>query len=241
MFATAPTRTFLDRFVRDLDDTGPRRIEGVADLRGATSEDLEAARLAWASRVVDEYRSVAVFTELLAHLTALEAPYVTLAAVHRLIGDELRHARLCAEVAGWFGPLDELDIDLAGLALPPTDDPPAVRALEIIARELALAERESVRVLDAYRRATTDPACYAVLTLVLADEARHAACGPALFDALLRHVGREAVEDLLLRLPATLDADLRHIAHEHARGAVGGPGRRYGASIEPEEAPCMPR
>ena len=57
--------------------------------------DAVASRLApvlgpWrqAGRIVDEYRSVSMFSELLRLLSDLEAPYPALCTVHRLIGDE---------------------------------------------------------------------------------------------------------------------------------------------------------
>jgi hypothetical protein len=71
-----------------------------------------------AERIVDEFRSVVVFSELLQRMGECEAPFDALCAVHGLIGDELRHAALCARVASWFGPASRYDVDLAGLALP---------------------------------------------------------------------------------------------------------------------------
>lgn len=45
-----------------------------------------------------EYRGVVIYTELLSALVEAEAPYPAIAAVHRIIGDELHHTRLYAEV-----------------------------------------------------------------------------------------------------------------------------------------------
>ena len=237
MIELAPTRTFLDRFARELEAQAPFAVIGEADLARGTPLDAEAARIAWAGRVVDEYRSVVVFTELLGHLAAIEAPFAMLGAVHRLIGDELRHAKLCAEVSSFFGPLDELEIDLGELALPPSDDPPARRALDIVARELVVAESESVRAMAAYRDATSDPACRAALSLLLADEVRHAATGRALLDRLIDFADPAEVAPLIAQLPAIMAMERAHVVREHARFATDGPGRMFGASIRPHEAP----
>lgn len=237
MIDLAPSGTLLDRFVRDLDAQAPRPLDLQPELERGDARDRRCARFAWAARVVDEYRSVVVFSELQGCLARAEAPFDALCAVQRLIGDELRHARLCAAVSDWFGPFDALTVDLSDLALPPTDDAPEVRAVEIVARELVVAEDESVRVLRAYRDATTDPACHRALSILLVDEVRHAAAGRALFDRLVAaFAGR--LDDLLERLPATLARDRAHIVAQHQAGADGAPGRMFGASIRPDEAPA---
>jgi hypothetical protein len=241
MIALEPSRTILDRFVLELDAQAPTRRPALApDLSLGTAEDRDAAQMAWAGRVVDEHRSVIVFSELLTRLARAEAPFDALCAVQRLIGDELRHVRLCAQMSAGFASLGALAIDLEDLGLPPTDAPDAVRALEIVARELVVAEAESVRVLRAYRDAATDPACHAALELLLLDEARHAAAGRALFDRLVAAFDPALLAPLLAELPATLEADRLHIATLHAASATGGPGRCYGASIRPGEAPPIP-
>ena len=241
MIALTASRTILDRFVTELDAQTPLRGPRLApDPSLGTAEDRDAARMAWAGRVVDEHRSVVVFSELLTRLARAEAPFDALCAVQRLIGDELRHVKLCAEMSACFGPLEGLAIDLGDLGLPSTDAPDAVRALEIVARELVVGEAESVKVLRAYRDATTDRACFAALELLLVDEVRHAAAGRALFDRLRAAFDPALLAPLLADLPATLEADRRHIASAHAAGAFGGPGRCYGASIRPDEAPPVP-
>ena len=237
MIDLAPTRTFLDRFSRDLDQQDSLPMRRRADLHAGDLRDHRAARFAWAHRVVDEYRSVVVFTELLAHLAAVEAPYTAIAAVHRLIGDELRHARLCARVSGFFGPLDELEIALDDLGLPPTDDPPVWRAIEIVALELVVAEEESVRIMRVYRDATTDAACRDALSVLLADEVRHAATGRALLELLIGAFADESIAPRLAALPRALAEERRHIVATHASFANDGPGRMYGASIRANEAP----
>jgi hypothetical protein len=50
--------TVLARFARDLDAAAPIAVPGSLD---ASDDDRAVARIAWAHRIVDEYRSVAVF------------------------------------------------------------------------------------------------------------------------------------------------------------------------------------
>lgn len=233
MIDLATDSPLLRRFVRDLDSTSPRPLPSPAHLAQATAEDREAARLVWAGRIVDEYRSVAVFSELLQLLTDLEAPFAALCAVQRLIGDELRHTQLAATVVDWLGGAADLEIDLRDVGLPPRGSvPAAVRALHIIQRELVVAEEESVHVLDAYRRASSDPAIVATFDVLLVDEVRHAAAGRALLAQF--HIGHLAVAcaDAIPDLAELAAADRAVLRETYAATAIGGPGRALGASIE---------
>ena len=225
----------LRRFVDDLDRTSPRPVPARADLAAHASVEREAARLAWAGRIVDEHRSVAVFSELLQLLTDLEAPFAALCAVHRLIGDELRHTQITAQVVDWLGGASDLSIDLSFVGLPTRepDESPARRALRIVARELVVAEEESVYVLVAYRDATTDPAIRAIFELVLVDEVRHAATGRALLAELWTMCDRGLLAGQTRAELAQVMADDRASLRDgYVRSAQGGPGRALGASIE---------
>ena len=238
MIALESRDAILGRFVRELEAQGAPSLGGLApDLGACSREDVEAARMAWASRIVDEHRSVVVFGELLVLLARIEAPYPVLCAVQRLIGDELRHARLCARMAELLGGHDDLAIDLRELGLPPSDDPPAGRALEIAVRELVVAETESVYALRAYRDATTDPCCRAALSLLLRDEARHAATGRCLARTLLDTVPGAELGEVPSRIATTAAEDIAFIRAQHRKGARNGPGRALGACVLPHELP----
>lgn len=232
----APGSATLDRFVRELEAQAHEPLEVLApDLSQATLADREAARWGWAYRVIDEYRSATRFTQLLNDLLDAEAPYPALAAVHRLIGDELRHARLCARFAASFGPLDDMRVELDGLGWKGQPRPPAERALEIIVRELVIGEGESIAMMRCYRRATSDPAAQRVLDLLLTEEARHFAAGQHLEQTMLDAFPtlapfHESLEDVLLD-------DVQVIRTQHREGARGGPGRAFGVSISADEAP----
>jgi hypothetical protein len=226
----------LARFVRELEAQAPLELGDLRpDLSGASPEDLDAARVAWANRVIGEYRGVIVFTELLAALAEAAAPYAALCAVQRVVGDELRHARLAAAVVGWLGGWDHLEVDLAGQRMQRTDDPAPSRALEICARELTLVESESVLSLTAHLRAELDPAIRRVFELLLADEARHAATGRAIQALLVETYPEADLAPARARLDARLAAERAHLRDLARSRARGGPGRALGASLRPED------
>lgn len=227
MIALDTDVSIFRRFTGDLDAMSPRAVPSAPDLARHAPADIDTARLAWAGRIVDEYRSVSMFSELLRLLSDLEAPYPALCTVHRLIGDELRHTELTARVVGWLGGHADLAIDLADCGLAPRgpDESAIDRALMIVARELVVGEQESIYALAAYRDATTEPAIKGVLELVLLDEVRHAAAGRALFSLLADDETRESFATLMADDRAQLRATYTASAH-------GGPGRALGGSIE---------
>lgn len=231
MIELASDVPLLRRFVTDLGHTAPRAPE--VQLAAYDHADIEAARLAWATRIFDEYRSVAIFSELLHLLTDLEAPFAALCTVQRLIGDELRHTEVTARVVEWLGGRADLAIDLRDAGLPPRgDEPAAERALRIVAREIVVTEEESIFALAAYRDAATDPAIRAVLDALLADEVRHAAAGRALLALFDRGPLAGATATLRRELPAIMAADRIHLRSEYTESARGGAGRALGGSIE---------
>jgi hypothetical protein len=227
MIALGETRPLLARFESAIGGE-PVRV----DLRGVSDADREAARLAWAGRIVDEYRSVVVFSELLGALAEIEAPFSTLATVQTLIGDELAHTRLCSGAAEALGGLSDLDIDLADLALPPATEGRASRALEIVVRELVVAETASVHILREYRDETEEPALRALFERILRDEVRHAAAGFALLDVLLGTFPDHAFGSVIDRLPVIVAGDLDYVSEVYRIGDVDPRGRTLGASID---------
>lgn len=230
----------LSRFVGDLDRTALHPMPARPQLAHAADE-LEAARLAWAMRIADEYRSVAVFAELLRLLADLEAPFAALCAVQRLIGDELRHTQMTAEVVDWLGGSSDLEIDLRDVGLPPrrTDETAAMRALRIIAREIVVGEEESIYVLAAYRDATTEPAIRTVLEQILTDEVRHAAAGRALMPLFAHGELARSTAELRATLPALMAGDRADLRAHYLASANGGPGRALGACLERADLDAM--
>jgi hypothetical protein len=223
----------LGRFGRELVAGSARSGFATPALGHYAAAEVDAARLVWVERIFDEYRSVAIFAELLRLLVDLEAPFAASCAVQQLIADELRHTELTARVASWLGGYADLDIDLRDVGLPPrpAGESDAQRALRIVARELVVVEEESLTVLAAYRNATTEPAIRAVFSQLLRDEVRHAAAGRALLT--LFEAGPLATETVELRaaLPELMAADRADIRATYRATAIDGPGRALGASL----------
>ena len=234
MIELATDHRFLARFVDDLARSAPSNMPVRPDLSAYDNDDLEAARFAWASRIHDEYRSVAIFSELLRLLADCEAPFAALCTVHRLIGDELRHTQMTAEVVEWLGGREDFEIDLRDVGLPPRkpNETPAMRAYRIVAREIVVTEQESIYALAAYRNATTEPSIRRVLDAILADEARHAAAGRALLEIFERGVLAETTAELRASLPEIVASDRADLRAHYLASATGGPGRALGACIE---------
>jgi hypothetical protein len=222
---------FVRHVARELD----RDELPAPDLARASDDDREIGRRAWASRIVDEYRSVVVFGELFSLLAAVPAPLPALATVQRLIADELRHVQLCIKVVAWLGGLGALELELTGLGLPPSPLSPGARALEVVSRELIVAETESLHALRAYRDATTDPGVRAVMDTIVKDELTHARAGHELAAILGSLLPADELAALEPELRETMEQDRAHIRRIHLDGAREGPGRPFAASVRREE------
>jgi hypothetical protein len=226
----------LDRFVRELEAQAPLALGDLRpDLSRAPPEDVEHAQLAWAHRIQGEYRGAVIVSELSSLLLEAAAPYPALAAVQRILGDELRHVRLCIEVFERLGGRDAFEVDLAGERMPRWEGSPAARAFEIVVCELCLVEAESVLSLTAHLRAAEDPAIRAAFEILLRDEARHAAAGRALRALIERAYPAAELASAEARLAARLTDERRRLRAELLATAVGGPGRGLGAGLRREE------
>lgn len=237
MIALETQDTVLARFVAELEEQSPYALDlPPPQLSAHRADAIESARLTWAGRVVDEYRSVVRFSQLLTLLADAEAPFSALCSIQRLIGDELRHARLCAQVVEWLGGFGGLQIELDGMGLPPTDESPRARAYEVVVRELVVAERESLKMLCAYRNATSEPAVRRVFEILVRDESRHFVAGRRL-QKLLEASFPQEIAPVRTRVDLAVQGDLATMHRIYRASADGGPGRALGASLTPEEVP----
>jgi hypothetical protein len=236
MIALVADSPIFQRFARELDAEAPIDLgDARPDLSRATPEDIEHAQLAWAHRILGEYRGAVIVSELASVLLELGAPYPALAAVQRIVGDELRHTRLCAMVLDWLGGSEAFEVDLAGQRMGRREGPAAVRALEIVARELCLVEGESVQALTAHVRAAEDPAIRSVFESLRRDEVRHAAAGRALRALIERSYPSAELAAAQAALGPRLEDERRHLREQALARAVGGPGRALGARLRRED------
>jgi hypothetical protein len=162
------------------------------------------AASAWPLRAAEELRSAFVFRAIAHAARIAGAPSAAWApSLWRVVGDELRHARLCTELGARLGaapPRHDLSpVRARLLALPD----PRRRLTHLLLVEAALGETVSVALFRAGRRAAVEPATRAALSSILADEVRHAQLGWALLSAAWPTL-------------ATVEQSL--LAHEAARG-----------------------
>jgi len=152
----------------------------------------------WTLRSEEERRSAAVFSDLLALLADAEVPLDVLVEVHAIVGDEIRHAQMCADMARTLGaprPRSQL-LPRVGLE-PITTEERRRRALEIVLVEGAIGETISSALFAAGRRSTEEPQARATLSRILEDEARHARCFWGLLDRLLSPGDAEHLADVV--------------------------------------------
>jgi hypothetical protein len=158
-----------------------------------------AAR-AWPMRVAEELRSALIFRAVgrAARVAGMAEPWSD--RLSAAVRDELRHARLCAEVGARLGAAaPEYDTSPAFARVKSLPD--AVhRTCALLLVEVAMGETISTYLFRAGRRGTVEPLTRAALSAILADEVRHqrlgwtalAALWPTLTDAQRAWLQREA-------------------------------------------------
>lgn len=141
---------------------------------------------AWTLRSEEERRSAAIFSDLLALLIDGDVPLGVLAEVHAIVGDEIRHARMCADMAHALGAPAPLTRVLPRVGPEPvTAGERRRRAMEIVLIEGAIGETISSALFAAGRRSTEDARARATLSRILEDEAQHARSFWTILDELM--------------------------------------------------------
>ena len=200
---------------------GALRTDGLDD---ATRERLRAA---WSARAAAEYRSMVVFSELLARMPEAGLPLEVSCAASRLIADEARHTEHCARLAEALGGRDDATVDDEDLRLAD----PSLSARLFVARWTAsmfcVGEAASVGLLQALAREATDPCVAAVVGALVRDESLHDRFGWALARTVFPALSDDERE--------WLGVDLA-FAFAHYEGVHGRSRRPDGAAL-PEEPP----
>jgi hypothetical protein len=137
--------------------------------------DLAVAAEAWSARAAQERCSASVFATIAAGLVTLPVPLPLLAALARIVDDQIRHAALCRQLARELG-RDDADDDLAAAErrLHPPGRSPASAALSLLLAEGAVGETLSAATFAATRAAAREPRTRSALSHILRDQARHA-------------------------------------------------------------------
>jgi hypothetical protein len=168
------------------------------DLTGFTPPQVAFAAAAWPMRAAEELRSALIFRALSRAAVAANLPELWTKRFAAMVVDEIRHARLCAEVGSRLGsdrPLYDARPVRARLAALPD---PVERTTAILLIEAAMGETISMALFRAGRRASTEPLTRAALTAILGDEVRHQRNGWTGIAALwpsLSERQREALQD----------------------------------------------
>jgi len=132
-----------------------------------------AAR-AWTLKAEEEYRSAAVFAEIVAGCLQLGAPVDLLAPLSRVVQDEIAHASLCLDLSVRFGaPPPAADLSRVNARLAAHGSDRGRQALSLLLFEGAVGETVSVALFRAGRRGAREPCTRAALSAILRDEARH--------------------------------------------------------------------
>ena len=202
---------------------GALRVDALDD---ATRERLRAA---WSARVAAEYRSMVVFSELLARMPEAGLPLEVSCAASRLVADEARHTEYCARLADALGGRADATVTDDDLRL--ADG--ALSARLFVARWTAsmfcVGESASVGLLQALAREATDPCVRAVLDALLRDESLHDRFGWA----LARAVFPALTDDEREWLGADLAFAFAHYDRQNGRSL-----RPDGAALPDEPAGC---
>jgi len=129
---------------------------------------------AWTDTALDEHASIASFARHVLELMALGAPATLVTQATQAMADEIDHARRAFKLASRFageplgpGPLDATD---------KVRDTPS-HILAAVAAEACLNETASVAACAEALKHSTDPEVVECLTVVVADETRHAQLG----------------------------------------------------------------
>jgi hypothetical protein len=191
----------------DLRQEGAQGALALTGLPDLDARERAAAIATWRGRMVNETVSSRVFAGLLPQLLRAGLPARRLQACATMIGDELRHGRMCAAVVHALG--GEALADLP--ELPDVPDHADAGPLEAVLRNVlsicCLSETVAVALLSAERLELEPPALRQTLEAILADEVQHARFGWTLMAEALPDVTVEVRE----RLSRYLVTALRHL------------------------------
>jgi len=182
----------------------PRK--GTIDWDGFRLEDwptpeLLRARVAWRTRAVQEFHSLALFTQLSSHLHVLGAPLDWCGAFARMIEDEVRHTDLCLRMCGRLGDEAAPEVREDELLIATPEGGLRVHVRELVVAAFCIGETISGRMFRRALRAATVPLARDVVAAILVDETFHGELGWELGALLMRDIDAAEREALAQRLP----------------------------------------
>jgi hypothetical protein len=190
-----------------------QRLEGIplvralppADLTPYAPSNVAFAARAWTLKAEEEYRSAAVFSEIVGGLIEAGAPLDVIGALGQVVRDEIAHASLCLDLSVRLGaPAPAADLRGAKSRLRAADRPR--QALALLLFEGAIGETVSATLFHAGRRGTREPSARAALGAILRDEARHARLCWSAVEVLLADCSQDTREWLQLDVTRSFGA-----------------------------------
>ncbi len=204
------------------------RVDWAAFDASAFDRDvLDRAGRAWGTRALQEFHSLALFTDLASKLQLLGAPLDWSGAFARMIADEARHTDLCLRLCDVLGRPATPAIDENTLRLA-SSDTLRVHVRDAIVAAFCIGETISGRMFKRALRAATVPLARDVVAAIVVDETFHGELGWELGALSMRDVDATERAALVARLP-------KLFAH-YARLCCASPGRAW-AMGEPAEEP----
>ncbi len=180
----APGPGPLETFYRPFVEEGSLWPEPTPAGERYEAETLRQGQRDWLARMLDEYRAMLDFTELLSLASRAFLPLESVGAITRLVRDEARHVELCRGVAAQLGPIPEE----VGEPLWKQSEPersPRQRMLSLVVGTLCVRESLSVAMLAGVRDSASDELARATLSAILRDEAAHGRIGFGLLEVLM--------------------------------------------------------
>lgn len=193
-----------------------------------TAEQLDAAAVAWRERALQEFHSLALFTQLASQIHLLGAPLDWSGAFARMIADEVRHTdlclKLCERLERPLAPvIQEGELHILSAA------PLREQARDLVIAAFCVGETISGRMFRRALKAATVPLARQVVAAIVVDEAFHEELGWELGALLMRGITGDERAALASRLPGLFAHYMRLC------GAERGPSW---ASAEPERDPA---
>ena len=198
------------------------------DASAFEAEVLDRAARAWSARALQEFHSLALFTDLAGKLHVLGAPLDWSGAFARMIADEVRHTDLCMRMCAALGRPAAPAIDEGTLRLA-SRDALRVHVRDVVVAAFCIGETISGRMFKHALRAATVPVAREVVTAIVVDETFHGELGWELGALLMRDVDEPE--------RARLAGRLSGLFARYARLCCASPGRAW-AMREPQEEPA---
>ena len=181
----------------------PRR--GVIDFAAFDSasfspDELDRAAVAWKTRALQEFHSLALFTQLSTQIHLLGAPLDWCGAFARMIADEVRHTDLCLRMCEALGRPAAPEISEAELHLG-SERTLRAHVRDVVAASFCISETVSGLMFKRALKAATVPLARDVTAAIVTDETFHGELGWELLALLMREITVEDRAVLVARLP----------------------------------------